>query len=304
MRWWPLLLLALGPVATGSPNCPAGCSCQALEANCSGLGLEAYPRGLPLSTRRLLLASNRLTFLPAVELGHLSDLVHLDCGHNLLSEVADFTFAGVGRLVHLDLSFNNLSSLSAESFSSLGALMVLNLSHNPRLAAVPRDAFANATSLRQLDLSSTGLTFLDALTISQIPSLRSLHLGGNPWICRCNLLGLTIHLLVTHINYPDEQNATCRSPEELEGWPLSRVGNPLRYMCLTHLDRLDYAFLLLIGFCIFSAGTAVAWLTGACAVLYESVTRKTDDDDDDGGDDPRPPQLLPGPGRDSPLDVV
>nr|XP_060485064.1 leucine-rich repeat-containing protein 52-like [Panthera onca] len=77
----------------------------------------------------------------------------------------------------------------------------------------------------------------------------------------------------------DDQNATCTEPTELAGWPITQVGNPLRYMCITHLDRQDYLFLLLIGFCIFSAGTVAAWLTGMCAVLYQNVRRKSSEDE-------------------------
>lgn len=77
----------------------------------------------------------------------------------------------------------------------------------------------------------------------------------------------------------DDQNATCAEPAELAGWPVTQVGNPLRYMCITHLDRQDYIFLLLIGFCIFSAGTVAAWLTGMCAVLYQNARRKASEDE-------------------------
>lgn len=80
---------------------------------------------------------------------------------------------------------------------------------------------------------------------------------------------------------PDDQNATCVEPAELAGWPITQVGNPLRYMCITHLDRRDYIFLLLIGFCIFSAGTVAAWLTGVCAVVYQNARRKASDAEDE-----------------------
>lgn len=83
----------------------------------------------------------------------------------------------------------------------------------------------------------------------------------------------------------DAPNATCVAPMELAGWPIAQVGNPLRYMCITHLDQQDYLFLLLIGFCIFSAGTVAAWLTGMCAVIYQHTHRKsseTEDEDEHG----------------------
>lgn len=79
--------------------------------------------------------------------------------------------------------------------------------------------------------------------------------------------------------FTDAQNATCTEPAELKGWPITKVGNPLQYMCITHLDQQDYIFLLLISFCIFAAGTVAAWLTGVCAVLYQNALRTSSGDD-------------------------
>ena len=42
--------------------------------------------------------------------------------------------------------------------------------------------------------------------------------------------------------FTDAQNATCTEPAELKGWPITKVGNPLQYMCITHLDQQDYIF--------------------------------------------------------------
>lgn len=64
-------------------------------------------------------------------------------------------------------------------------------------------------------------------------------------------------------------------------------------MCITHLDRQDYIFLLLIGFCIFSAGTVAAWLTGMCAVVYQSARRKASEAEDED----EPGQRLEGSGQ-------
>ena len=104
-------------------------------------------------------------------------------------------------------------------------------------------------------------------------SLSKSLLASGPWeFCCFSTLPAVCFLL-------DEQNATCLEPTELAGWPITKVGNPLRYMCVTHLDRQDYIFLLLIGFCIFSAGTVAAWLTGVCAVLYQNARRRSSEDE-------------------------
>ncbi|XP_007481110.2 leucine-rich repeat-containing protein 52 [Monodelphis domestica] len=115
------------------------------------------------------------------------------------------------------------------------------------------------------------------MTISHLVNLKILHLKGNPWRCNCSLVDFTIFLIVTNIEYPDNINATCKAPSELEGWPLTLVGNPLRYMCLIQLHRGDYAFLFMVGFLIFAAGIIAAWITGMCAVLCEVIHRKTEE---------------------------
>ncbi|XP_032278325.1 leucine-rich repeat-containing protein 52 [Phoca vitulina] len=273
------LLFSFGMGLVSGSKCPNNCQCQAQEVICTGIQLTEYPPDVPLSTRRLYLNDNRITFLPAMNLGLLSDLVYLDCRNNLIREVMDYTFIGVFKLIYLDLSSNNLTLISPYSFSVLSNLVQLNISNNPHLFSLNKYTFANTSSLRYLDLRNTGLQTLDNAAFQHLITLQTLYLSGNPWKCNCSFLDFTIYLIVSHLNHPDDQNATCVEPAELAGWPITQVGNPLRYMCITHLDRQDYIFLLLIGFCIFSAGTVAAWLTGMCAVLYENARRKASEDD-------------------------
>ncbi|KAF0882352.1 leucine-rich repeat-containing protein 52 [Crocuta crocuta] len=273
------LLFSFGMGLVSGSKCPDNCQCQDQEVICTGIQLTEYPPDIPLNTRRLYLNDNGITFLPAMTLGLLSDLVYLDCRHNLIREVMDYTFIGVFKLIYLDLSFNNLTLISPYSFSVLSNLVQLNLSNNPHLLSLNKYTFANTSSLRYLDLRNTGLQTLDHAAFYSLITLQTLYLSGNPWVCNCSFLDFTIYLIVSHLNHPDAQNATCAEPAELTGWPVAQVGNPLRYMCITHLDRRDYLFLLLIGFGIFSAGTVAAWLTGMCAVLYQSARRKSSDEE-------------------------
>ncbi|XP_006887438.1 PREDICTED: leucine-rich repeat-containing protein 52 [Elephantulus edwardii] len=275
-RW---LLFSFGMGLVSGSKCPQNCLCQTQEVTCSGKQLTAYPSDIPLDTRRLYLDNNRITYLPAMNLGLLSDLVYLDCQHNQIREVMDYTFIGVFRLIYLDLSFNNLTLISPHSFSVLSNLVQLNISNNPHLSFLHKYTFANTTSLRYLDLRNNGLQILDHDAFHHLATLKALYLSGNPWNCNCSFLEFAIYLIVSHLDHPDDQNATCSEPTELVEWPITKVGNPLRYMCITHLDRQDYIFLLLIGFCIFAAGTVAAWLTGMCAVLYENARRKSEEDE-------------------------
>ncbi|KAI5946199.1 Leucine-rich repeat-containing protein 52 [Manis javanica] len=272
------LLFSFGMGLVSGSKCPKNCQCQAQEVACTGMQLTAYPSDVPLSTRRLYLNDNAITFLPAMNLGLLSDLVYLDCQNNLIREVMDYTFIGVFRLIYLRLSSNNLLLVSPHSFSVLSSLVHLDISNNPHLFSLSKYTFANTSSLRHLDLRNTGLQTLDPTAFHSLVTLQTLYLSGNPWKCNCSFLDFTVYLLVSHLNHPDDDNATCVEPTELAGWPITRAGNPLRYMCVTHLGRQDYIFLLLVGFCIFSAGTVAAWLTGLCAVLYQNARRKASED--------------------------
>ncbi|XP_007532802.1 leucine-rich repeat-containing protein 52-like [Erinaceus europaeus] len=276
---WLLLVLELGLVL-GS-KCPTSCQCLAQEVLCSGAGLTEYPDNLPLDTRRLSLAHNNLTVLPSLELGLLRDLVFLDCSHNQLKEVLESTFAGLIRLLNLDLSCNQLTVVGPGTFSPLHGLLQLNLSHNPQLQTLPPNAFGNDSALQLLDLRHAGLHRLDRTSFSGLSALNTLYLSGNPWSCNCSLLDFTIFLLVKHHSYPDELNATCSEPVEMAGWPIAEAGNPLRYLCLTNLNVLDYLFLFLIGFCIFVGGTLAAWMTGVCAVLYQRALHTAEEEDEE-----------------------
>ncbi|XP_053462619.1 leucine-rich repeat-containing protein 52 [Nycticebus coucang] len=279
---WLLFSFGMGLV---SGSCPNNCLCQAQEVTCTGRQLTEFPPDVPLDTRRLFLNDNRITSLPAMHLGLLSDLVYLDCQNNRIREVMDYTFVGVFRLIYLDLSSNNLTSISPFSFSVLTNLVQLNMANNPHLLSLHKHTFANTTSLRHLDLRNNGLQTLDHSAFNHLMALERLYLSGNPWRCNCSFLDFAIYLIVSHMDPSDDLSATCVEPIELKGWPITRVGNPLRYMCITHLNSQDYVFLLLIGFCIFAAGTVAAWITGMCAVLYQNTRRKSsqDDADDEAG---------------------
>ncbi|KAL1769669.1 leucine-rich repeat-containing protein 52 [Sigmodon hispidus] len=284
-------------------KCPNNCLCQDEEVSCTDMQLMEYPVNIPLNTRRLLLSNNKITILPALQLGFLSDLVYLDCQNNRIRELMDYTFIGVFKLIYLDLSSNNLTSISPSAFSVLNNLVRLNISNNPHLLFLNKYIFANTSSLRYLDLRNTGLQTLKYEAFYHLSALETLYLSGNPWKCNCSFLDFAIHLLTFQraksafqmsaqcylkrggAEDKDGQNATCKEPTELSGWPITQVGNPLQYMCITHLGHHDYIFLLLIGFCIFAAGTVAAWLTGVCAVLYQNAHRKSsgDETEDDSG---------------------
>ncbi|ELV10185.1 platelet glycoprotein IX [Tupaia chinensis] len=85
MLVWRTLLL-LWAMAEATKDCPALCTCQALETmglwvDCRGRGLLALPT-LPAYTRHLLLANNSLHTVPPGAFDHLLQLQTLDVAQN------------------------------------------------------------------------------------------------------------------------------------------------------------------------------------------------------------------------------
>ncbi|KFW76309.1 Leucine-rich repeat-containing protein 52, partial [Manacus vitellinus] len=275
-----MFLLGMG-MASERINCPSRCSCQYLEVNCTGQQFQEFPADIPLDTRQLILVANNVSYLLAVELSFLADLVYLDCSKNLLGDDLDFTFIGVAKLVYLDLSFNNLTQVTFSTFSHLLSLVVLKISDNPNLVAIEKDAFANNTWLRHLDVSRTGLTFLDTSTVRDLPNLRFLGLSDNLWHCNCSFLDFITWMTESNIHFPDADNITCYTPEGLRALRMQAVEAQLHFTCLTQLHKTDYIFLCLIGFCIFLAGTITAWLAGICAVIYKIHASKGEEEEEE-----------------------
>lgn len=85
MSAWGLLVL-VWTVAEAAQDCPAPCSCQALETmgllvDCEGRGLTTLPT-LPANTRHLLLANNSLRSVAVGAFDHLPQLWTLDVLQN------------------------------------------------------------------------------------------------------------------------------------------------------------------------------------------------------------------------------
>ncbi|KAH0618199.1 hypothetical protein JD844_017203 [Phrynosoma platyrhinos] len=86
----------------------------------------------------------------------------------------------------------------------------------------------------------------------------------------------------TAVGRLNSDNITCYSPAFVHGLRmLEEAQEQLHYKCYIHFDDQDYLFLGLVGFCIFSAGTVLAWLLGICAVIYEFLTANGEDNEDE-----------------------
>lgn len=181
-------LVAVAMAFTGaSASCPVLCTCHNQVVDCSGQRLFSVPPDLPLDTRNLSLAHNRIASIPPGYLTCYAELRVLDLRNNSLAELPTGLFLTAKRLVHLDLSYNNFSHVAADMFQEAHSLMRIDLSHNPWLRKVHPQAFRGLAQLRDLDLSYGGLSFLSLEALEGLPGLVTLQIGGNPWVCGCTM---------------------------------------------------------------------------------------------------------------------
>lgn len=183
----PFLVAVVVVFASAVTGCPVLCTCRSQVVDCSGLRLFSVPPDLPLDTRNLSLAHNRITAIPPGYLTCYSELRVLDLRNNSLIELPAGLFLTTKRLSHLDLSYNNLTQVAADMFHEAYSLVQIDLSHNPWLRKVHPQAFRGLAHLRDLDLSYGGLTFLSLEALEGLTGLVSLQIGGNPWVCGCTM---------------------------------------------------------------------------------------------------------------------
>ncbi|XP_055280110.1 leucine-rich repeat-containing protein 55 isoform X2 [Moschus berezovskii] len=180
------LLVATGVMPSdGGTSCPVLCTCHNQAVDCSGQRLFSAPPELPVDTRNLSLAHNRIAAVPPGYLTCYRELRVLSLRNNSLVELPAGLFLHTKRLALLDLSYNNLSHVPAGMFQAAHGLVRIDLSHNPGLRRVHPRAFQGLAQLRDLDLSFGGLAFLSLEALEGLPGLVTLQIGGNPWVCGC-----------------------------------------------------------------------------------------------------------------------
>ncbi|KAJ3595101.1 hypothetical protein NHX12_004406 [Muraenolepis orangiensis] len=279
-----ILVMGATPSPVMSSGCPDRCVCDdQFVVQCAGQHLTTFPVNLPLATRQLIISNNRIAELPALALNYLSDLVYLDCSNNSLTEVSESTFGNLRQLAYLDLSFNLLTRVEDRTFGPLAGLVMLRLTDNPGLADIHPDAFAENAALQVLDVSRNNLTALNVTSLVALPALRSMGLSGNPWSCACDNEDLCLWVHVEGFKFQEEGQTVCGSPADMQGSRVGEVGLGLRASCHQTLGSWDYLFFVVIGFAIFTAGTASAWVMGVFIVLYERYVKRKDEQGDPEG---------------------
>ncbi|NWS16477.1 TLR22 protein, partial [Pachyramphus minor] len=124
--------------------------------NCSSMGLDFIPPGLPAKITMLNLAHNRIKHIRSQDLQQAVNLRALLLQSNKISSIDEDSFQSLEKLELLDLSNNSLAHLSPVWFGQLFSLQHLHLQGN---------------FYRDLGESSP---------FSSLRNLSSLHLG-NPW---------------------------------------------------------------------------------------------------------------------------
>ncbi|XP_006034840.1 leucine-rich repeat-containing protein 55 [Alligator sinensis] len=274
-------LVAVAMAFTGaSASCPVLCTCHNQVVDCSGQRLFSVPPDLPLDTRNLSLAHNRIASIPPGYLTCYAELRVLDLRNNSLAELPTGLFLTAKRLVHLDLSYNNFSHIAADMFQEAHSLMRIDLSHNPWLRKVHPQAFRGLAQLRDLDLSYGGLSFLSLEALEGLQGLVTLQIGGNPWVCGCTMEPL-LKWLRNRIQRctSDSQLAECRAPPEVEGAPLFSLTEESFKACHLTLTLDDYLFIAFVGFVVSIASVATNFLLGITANCCHRWSKASEDEE-------------------------
>lgn len=146
--------------------------------------------------RYLDFSGNHVAVLPASELSHLVNLLHLNASRNRIGGLSEDTFKDMDNLFHLDLSHNPIWRLERGPLEPLKSLRNLDLT-NTSLATVP---VIPLRKLRKLLLADNKLTNISDEAFREIVQLRYLDISRNMfndipyhlWKYLHNLLGLDI----------------------------------------------------------------------------------------------------------------
>ena len=174
-----LLQLALKGVAA---VCPALCSCELNEVECSGLHFAEFLPHVDVCTKAFIIKDSNMSDIKSP--GYLkcsTELSHLhivNCGQFAIYPEA---FAAFTSLYWLKLEDNAIHSLETGVFTGLAHLEVLDIERNG-LKIVKNGAFSGLEELRALSLSYNMLTSLEDGVFVPLIHLKQLKLIGNCFV--------------------------------------------------------------------------------------------------------------------------
>ncbi|XP_025093491.1 protein slit-like isoform X1 [Pomacea canaliculata] len=213
-------------------ECPRDCVCIGTSVDCSGRGLDAIPKEVPMYTTELKLSSNQITRLPADGLfERLPNLQILDLSDNKLHEIEDGAFDGAEKLTDLQLSNNELSQLSSRVFQGLANVKSLMLRGN-KITCINNATFSETSKLRLLSLYDNQIRCIMQGSFDRLHYLSTLNLMVNPFNCNCHLSWLAEWLSQRNII---TGTPTCTAPGNLKNKPIQEL-NANDFVCEDNND--------------------------------------------------------------------
>lgn len=128
--------------------------------------------------KKLSLARNRLTDLPAGLFSGLSSLQELDLSANKLHVISHTTFKDLADLRNLSLRHNRLETLDAGSFLECKQLESLDLTGN-QLVELRPGCFYGLASIGEILLADNKITVVDEHVWQQVSTVRTIDLSRN-----------------------------------------------------------------------------------------------------------------------------
>ncbi|XP_055906623.1 toll-like receptor 6 [Eupeodes corollae] len=128
------------------------------------------------SLQDLNLNGNQLKTVP-LALRNMRLLRTVDLGENMISQLEETAFKGLGNLYGLRLIGNYLENITMNSFKDLPSLQILNLARN-RIQVIEPGAFEMTSSIQAIRLDGNDLTEINGL-FSNMPSLLWLNISDN-----------------------------------------------------------------------------------------------------------------------------
>ncbi|OXA63321.1 Leucine-rich repeat-containing G-protein coupled receptor 5 [Folsomia candida] len=173
--------------------CPQACDCSAPSpptseapqsappalfsiVTCSGQNITSIPDGIPVSTRKLDLSTNNISWVDHEKLGPLQDLHELSLSSNLIEELGESSFSSLSNLKELTLSRNQLTAFPTTAIPN--NLELLNLEYN-KISQLERHILPKNSKLHALLLGGNVIEKIDDSAFDGLELLQLLELDGN-----------------------------------------------------------------------------------------------------------------------------
>ncbi|XP_019623735.1 PREDICTED: immunoglobulin superfamily containing leucine-rich repeat protein-like [Branchiostoma belcheri] len=224
-----LLALILVNSALGIPH-----KCEVvdfLSLHCEGLNITSFPQtAYSRFVTAFYLQNNLIQVIN--EFPSMASLQHLNLSRNAISNVSWKSLVNIPNILELDLSFNRITYVDVSV--NRGSLIYFSVSHN---------------KLETFSEENLGI-------VSGDPEFYRTCVEGNPLHCDCRMAWLQTLILVREkcisgydsmscklyrehplhlsLRYQNGAGFVCNSPENVQGWPISKVAS-LAAACEQHV---------------------------------------------------------------------